>query len=352
MHADPSTSPAGDPESILVVDPCSMEEAVLSTPAYAALASRFCGAARALWTEDDVALLLRGDPHFGDVYGLPTYEGPASWMGFRLLHSVRALRRRRFDWIIDLSGRTEVRALTYVLGARTLKSVAGGAESAPAADADASTRVERKMALLERIGCPARRRTPVLLPAQGDERYVEDLLAGTGLKGDRRFVVFAPSPAWNRVLPPEALAAVVDGLVAERPDLTIVYCGSPDVSRYLDAARSAGGYKPSAFFITAGHFAAFAALCELVVGAGRLHSLLAAAVGAKMIGVYGDRVQEDADATDDTAPIAPAALLAVIRENIDAATRTKENAPRRRYYESESFRAGHRDANLFLHTAP
>ena len=344
-------SKTDDAPSVLVVDPCSLEESVLSTPAYGAITARYRKDGNALLTREENALLLRGDANFDAVFALPASDGWRRWIGPRALGMLAELRKRSFDLVIDLSGDREARFVARLAGAGAFHSIIDDpAIGETYANLPAAERLEAKMAFLGGIGCPSRRRAPVLIPSRGDLRYVLDLLEGTGLSDRSRFLVVAPSPAWLDVLSPETMAETIDRIADEHPELAVIYAGNKAVKDYVDTAVSAARVRPSIFYLTPRHFAAFATMCDLIVGSDGLQSLIATAVGTRMVGIFGGPVDEDDPAGPH--PIDAETLVPFLLENLKTAESTDKREPRRRYYESDLFRKNHRDANMFLHTAP
>ena len=355
----PDSNPAtvlagGEPRSILILDQCPTEEAVLSTPAYAALADRFRAATRALVCGEETARLLRGDPRLNDVIGIPPGLRFRDWINARSLRLVVALRGNRYDLAIDLTDGARMARLASVLGVPATVGIAGAGRAHHLThpvrlDPPAADPLGRKLALLERLGCPSRRRRPVLVPARGDERYVLDLLRGTGLDARGRFLLISPTPKWEAILPPLALAGVVDAIGAEHPALATFFAGSAGCRDYVERAAALCGRRPSVLYLSPGHFAAFAAISDLVIGGEGLPSILAGAVGAKVVGVFAGASHS---AGDGDRPIDAASLLNLVREALADDPREARHAEKRRYYEQDDFRRARGEANLFLHTAP
>jgi ADP-heptose:LPS heptosyltransferase len=337
--------------SILILDPCPMEEAVLSTPAYSAIAARYPEARHALVTLEENARLLRGDPHLEEVIGVPPGRQFGDWASVRTLRLVFLLRKQKYDLAIDLTGDARMAGIAALLGIPVRIGPAGETanrhltHAVPIAPGIADP-IDRKLSLLESLGCPTRRRQPVLIPSRGDEQYVLDLLRGTGLDARGRFLLVSPSPRWPLILPPPVLASVLDGIAAQRPSPSVFFAGTPTLKDYIDATVSLARVRPSVLFLSPGHFVAFAAIADLVVGGEGLLSLLATAAGARVIGVYSGT------GVGASLPVAAASVTALVREGLAAGPPQARRTLKRRRYEQDGFRRSRGDANLFLHTAP
>ena len=356
-RTEPDPTPivlSDEPRSLLLLDPCSTEEAVLSTPAYSAVGSRFREAKRALVTAEENARLLCGDPNFHEVIGIRTGFQVRDWLNARSLRLIFTLRRSRYDAAIDLTDGARMAPVASLLGIPIRIGLAGAASSrhlthAVSLDPVPADPLKRKLALLERLGCPSRRRRPVLFPAPGDERYVRDLVRGTGLEARGRFLVIAPTPNWPAILPPRALAGVADAIGAEHPSLAVFFAGHHGLKDYINETVSLCGRRPSVLHLSPNHFAAFASISDLVIGGEGLPSLLASAVGAHVIGVFASTHGSD---PQDDLPIDATSLLALVRGGLAGNAPTVRRTEKRRYYEQEDFRRTRGEANLFLHTAP
>jgi len=277
---------------------------VFTTPAVAALRTRFPGAHLTYIVEPAAAPIVAGNPHLNDVIVAPRAPGVRG-----LLQDVglgRRLRARRYDLVIDFHGGPRASLLTWLSGApmRIGYEIAGRAWMYT--DRIARPRalrprhsVENQWDLLAPLGIapPDRVACPVEMPL--DRRAaaaVGDRLSRAGVTADDRVVVVHVS-AGNpfRRWPIAHFATLVASLVQDDPRRRIILTSGPSeddaVTRVIADARARLGAAADRV-LSCGEFslAELRALLDraaLYIGgdSGPLH--IAATTKVPVVGLYG-----------------------------------------------------------------
>lgn len=110
---NPTGRPRADIGNILLLRLRRIGDVVLTTPAVALLKRRFPGASLTYLVEDPYRRLVEGAPALDRVIVVPARQGPREFA--RL---IRAVRRERFDGLIDFHGGPRAAWITFASGAR------------------------------------------------------------------------------------------------------------------------------------------------------------------------------------------------------------------------------------------
>ena len=226
-------------------------DVVFTTPALRALRRRFPGARLAYLVEPGAAPVVLGNPHVDDVFIAPRSRGLR-----RIADDLRlavALRRRRFDLVIDFHGGPRASWLAWASGApRRIGYTIPGRSwmytervSRPR-ELRARHSVENQWDLLERLDVPSI--TPDSDPTEMSERQdsrraVEARLTEAGVGPDDELVVIHVS-AGNpfRRWPSESFAALAAGLASGSVRRRVVLTSGPSepeaARRVADQARA------------------------------------------------------------------------------------------------------------------
>jgi ADP-heptose:LPS heptosyltransferase len=233
-----------DPRNILVIDFGQMGDVVLSLPALAALRQRF-PAARitvAVGRPGKQVVELSGSADevlVVDRVALRDGFAPVSvWRVGRLVGEVR---RRRFDFVVDLHSLSETNLLGYLSGApsrlysrrpgRSLDFLSNFRPRPPVEDRSKHA-VERYLDVLAPLGVGRVSRAPRLPLREEAERAVEQLFRGEKIARDAPLVgVFPgagnPSRQWRL----ERFAALAEKLSRDDGLTTIVFLGPEERGR-------------------------------------------------------------------------------------------------------------------------
>ena len=347
------TEEAKEPRSILLLDFAGLDEVVPSTPAYQAIKRRFPTSLLTLLTRQTNVPFLSGDPTFYEVVGVSDNSKGGNPPFTETLRTIMAFRRRGYEMAVDLNGTPFNAFLLHMANVpRRFGNISDRGSRYLTDNLEVATHSHnpllRRLSLLEKIGCTTRRRKPVIHPSPGDERYIDDLLLATGLGKKDRFMVIHPALEWNNAFPPHQMIKVIDWVAGEKPGLAVFLSGSENNRLYVEEVAHGCAVRPSVFYLGLSRFAAFVKRCDLFIGDEGIHTILAAAVETRVVGLY---LQENSIRSDTAIPPMNSEILIDILKN-EFSRVESSTSPKRRYYESEEFRRMRKENNLFLHTSP
>lgn len=303
--------PPPDVERVLVIKPSSLGDIVHALPVLAGLRAAYPRAHIAWLVARPFVSLLDRHPlldavipfdrkHYGHMW-----RSPRAALDF--LKFCFAIRRQRFDLIIDLQGLFRSGFLACVAGARRRVGFADGRELSwlfmtqrvrgpwssrkgagrrdPASDVHA---VEKNLHLARALGLQV---DPPRFPlglCEADRRSASALLAGAGLAGGR-FTVVAPGARWDsKRWPVESWAGLIDRLEGAGVG-PCVLLGAPDEREGADAIVARCRSKPANLVgrTSLRELTALLELAERVVccDSGPMH--IAAALGKPMVALFG-----------------------------------------------------------------
>jgi heptosyltransferase-1 len=226
-----------DPQRILIIKPSSLGDIVHGLPVLAAVRRRFPRAHVAWLAARAFAPFLAGHPLLDEVipfdrkhFGRMWYS-PRSFVDF--WRFVRDVRRRRFDWVIDLQGLFRSGFLTRVSGARLRAGFATAREGAWMAynrrvrpPAEAEHAVEQNLSLARALELPV---DPVEFPLALREEELaaaRERLRAAG--APEAFVAVLPGARWpSKLWPAEHVAAAIDQIHAAGGPKCVLL-GAPD----------------------------------------------------------------------------------------------------------------------------
>ena len=281
------------PERVCLIKPSSLGDVVNAFPALAAL--------RELWPQAHLGWIINrslvglvdGHPDLDEV--IPFDRG-RSGFGPKGLSTAASfligLRRRRFDLAIDFQGLLRSGLLAAATGAKIRVGLSDFREGSvrfyshrvppPPEPAHA---VDRMMALAAAFGADPGRRTFRVAMTDRDRREAREMIA----KLPRPRVIFNLGARWiTKRWPPERFAEVARRVVADRGG-SLVAIGAPEDRQLVDSFQVALGTVPFLDLCartTLPGLAALASVADLLVSndTGPLH--LAAAAGARVVGIY------------------------------------------------------------------
>lgn len=294
--------------TILLIRLRLIGDVVFTTPVIRALKRRFPDARLAYLVEREAAPIVTGNPHLDEVIVVPRTRGVR-----RLLDDLRlalALRRRRFDLVVDLHSGPRSGWLTLATGApqRIGYEVQGRSwiyTRAVGRPRELRPRhsVVNQWDLLHAIEGwtgepPDPARDAVEMPADAAaERRVADRLAAAGVKGGHELIVVHVS-AGNpfRRWPEAGFAGLVASLAAAGDRRRVILSSGPSdreaVARIASAARRELGPERAERVVDFGDFnlgelRALVTRSRLFVGGdtGPMH--IAATTATPIVGLYG-----------------------------------------------------------------
>ena len=283
-------------------------DVVLSTPVIRALRRGFPDASLAYLVEREAAPVVAGNPHLDEVIVVERTRGTA-----RLAQDVRlawALRRRRFDVVIDMHGGPRSSWLTFATGARQRIGYAMPGRhwmytrTVPRArDLRPRHSVLNQWDLLHAVEgwAPedpeeARDAVEMLTDPPADQRIAERLARAGVTDGDELVLVHVSANNVFRRWPEEAFVELVAGLATNSPRRRLVLSSGPSdreaAGRIAAGARERLGAASAPRVLDFGEFSlaelrALIGRSRLFIGGdtGPLH--VAATTATPVVAIYG-----------------------------------------------------------------
>lgn len=305
--------PADNPPGrVLIVKPSSLGDVVTALPVLRGLKRSFPGVHVSWLLRGDCASLLAGDPDLDEVIVFERKLLGRSWRSPRglaaLLALRRLLRRRRFDWAIDLQGLFRSGYFTAVTRAPVRAGFLDARESASIfynrkISVGAEHTVRRNIELARLLGVDARRTDMSLqVPASG-LHFARAFCREHGLQHGR-FLVLAPPARWrSKRLPVRHWRRIAAGLAGH---VAVVVIGAPGEEEICRAvAKDLGsGVTDLAGRTSVGQMVGLIAASGGVVCNDSAAKFIAPAVGVGVVTLIGPtRVER-------TGPLAGRAIVA------------------------------------------
>ncbi|HEY8559309.1 MAG TPA: glycosyltransferase family 9 protein [Pyrinomonadaceae bacterium] len=227
-----------DPQNILVIHFGQMGDVILALPALRAIRGKFPAARLTILVGKSSAMIARLAGVFDDeivVDRVALRDGNKLRSVDKIRRLVGEVRRRKFDFIIDLHSLSETNLLGFLSGAgarlyanrenRSLDFL-GKFPAKPPAEDKAKHITDRYLEVLKPLGIDAAPRFAELEPDAADVAFINDSLAERNAKSERLIGLFPgaghPSRRWSL----ENFAALARRLnEAENPPQTIVFLG-------------------------------------------------------------------------------------------------------------------------------
>jgi 3-deoxy-D-manno-octulosonic-acid transferase/heptosyltransferase-1 len=292
------------PRSILVVRLGAIGDVIRTLPAVSCM-RRTWPEARISWAVEEPSRdLLVGHPDVDEVLLLRrklladalTLRNPVeAWVHLR--DYLRGLRRRRFDWVVDLHGTLKSALLTRFSGGTRLFGLGPGhaRERAHLLYTDPlplprrrMSRVERALGVARMLGADTSAPRRILPPRDEAAAFARGFLEGDGLRPPRVLVYPGTSEAQAyKRYPAPLFARLADRIAGETGGSILIAWGpgEEEIARSVrEAMRQPATLAPRTRL---DQLAEIARGCDLFVGSdtGPLH--LAAAVGVPLLALYG-----------------------------------------------------------------
>ena len=277
------------PCNILAIKLRYLGDVLLATPTLHALRAAYPEARLTVLVNRGTEDILEANPDVDEVIVLDR-GSIAQQMQFAL-----AIRRRRFDTVVDLTDGDRAAFLTWISGAsirigfnaeqrwtgRCYTAIVGGEAGAH--------RIERDLAALAPLGIAVRERVPRLSLTRDDDAKAEQLASQLAIPTDRPWVLLQPGARyWFKAWPSERFAELADRLY-DQFRCQVLVGGSPQET---SLSQSVVRRAKSRLLDIAGRsdiriLAALVKRCALFVGndTGAMH--IAAAVGTPVVGLFG-----------------------------------------------------------------
>jgi len=288
------------PRRILIVKPSSLGDIVHALAVLAELRRAYPSAHVAWLVSDGFAPLLEGHPLLDEVLTFDRARYGRMWRSPRVLldfwRFVAAVRRRRFDLVIDLQGLARSGLLSYLSGARERCGFADAREGAwlfytrrVASAAHTAHAVDRNLALLRALGLPSERPQFPLAVRPEERAAARSLLTRAAGEAVGPFTAVIPGARWEtKRWPAERFAELIDRMHAAGLPRCVLL-GAP-ADRAAAAAVAAACHRRPIDLVgltTLRELVALLELADRVVGhdSGPLH--IAAALGKPIVALFG-----------------------------------------------------------------
>jgi lipopolysaccharide heptosyltransferase I len=286
-------------QRICLIKPSSLGDVIHSLPVLAALRSSNPDAFISWVVAPANASLLRGHPLLDEVLIFDRRAwgrlGRLPKTTVEVAGLVRALRRRRFELILDLQGLLRSALLAFASGSRERLGFANSRERAPLFYSRRIDIPEGPLHAVDRYMLAAEvvtgRRHPVTFPlglTSKDHEEVERFLASVGLEPDRPLAVLCPGARWSsKRWPRERFAALAEELRSSFGLQPVILGGPGEEGIVEEVRRSMASPAPAAFFESLRTAACLFVRSEVSVtnDSGSMH--LAAAAGCPVVAVFG-----------------------------------------------------------------
>jgi len=232
------------PQRALIIKPSSLGDVITGLPVLRALRRAFPDAHLGWLVNAPLAGILDGEAALDEIIGFDRRRFGRMWRsprsGGAFAAFCRDLRRRRFDWAVDLQGLFRSGFLARVSGAPVRAGFARAREAAwlfythRIETAPAHT-VDRNIALARGLGLDARPDDLRLTVTERGRRFAAGILAET--PAPPPCLVVAPGTRWlNKLYPRRHWRAVLESLGGTA---RIVLVGAPDERELCDALAAA-----------------------------------------------------------------------------------------------------------------
>lgn len=275
-------------QRFLVVRLSSLGDLVHTIPAVAALRSSFPSAAID-WVVDD---------RWSPLIEMVTVINETIPLGRSIpdvLSCIRRLRRARYTCALDLQGRYRSAVLCWLSGAPRRIGRDRRATREPGATIFYTDRViptgrhivDMTLDLAVRAGAQAQPepRFPLRVP-EDELRAARETLSREGISGD--YVVISPGGGWkSKCWPPDRFGALSDLLLQRDGLRSVVNIAPGEEELAREVVSASGSAKPPVVSLSIPALASLLAQARLVVAGdtGPLH--LAAALGTRVVGLFG-----------------------------------------------------------------
>jgi predicted lipopolysaccharide heptosyltransferase III len=286
-----TTVRSGAPKRVLIIKLRYLGDVLLSTPVLAALRTAFPQARLSMLVNPGTEAMLAENPHLDEVLIVERGRSP-----LRQLRFVAALRRRRFDLVVDLTDGDRAAIVSRLTGAAVRVGFNRGdrwrgrlyTHLVPMRQQPVSM-VRQHLMALETLGIPVAPSPPVLNVRAADESAALDALAAAEIAPAERFVAVHPGARWwFKSWPADRFAGLID-YIQGKLGLKVVLLGGDQEHGIATAilGHVEIGCRSLVGRLTLLELAALLRRAALFIGndSGPMH--IAAAMGTPVIGLFG-----------------------------------------------------------------
>lgn len=232
---------------VLIIKPSSLGDIVHALPVLAALREAHPRAHLAWLIGSSFAPLLEGHPLLDEVIPFDRTRFGRMWRSPGALRDfwrfVGALRRRRFDLVIDLQGLIRSGLMAWFSGAAQTIGFSHAREGAwlfyrtrVRCPASAIHAVEKNLCVARRLGLAVESPRFPLAIREDERRDAWNMFQAAAGRGVRSFTAVIPGARWeSKRWPAERFAELIDRLADDAPDECVVLLGAPSERAIADA---------------------------------------------------------------------------------------------------------------------
>ena len=287
-----TTTGRGAPGRVLVIKLRYLGDVLLSTPVLTALRTAFPEARLSMLVNSGTEAILTENPHLDEVLIVERSRSP-----LRQFRFASALRRRRFDLVVDLTDGDRAAILSRVTGAAVRVGFNRGdrwrgrlyTHLVPVRRQEPISMVRQHLMALETVGIPADPSLPLLRIRASDESAAAAALASIGIMPDERFVAVHPGARWwFKGWPADRFAGLIDYVQGKLGLKAALLGGSQEqeiATSILEHVET--GRRSLVGRLTLLELAALLRRAAVFVGndSGPMH--IAAAMGTPVVGLFG-----------------------------------------------------------------
>lgn len=278
-----------DFKEILIIKPSSFGDIIDAFPAVGAIRRRYPSSRISWLVKEEWRGVLTGHPFIDEVIA-----APFSWG--RLPRLIRAVRRRRFDLVVDLQGLLRSGLLSIATGAPVRIGFDAAREGAPrfytdrvSVPARSVHAVDRYREVAKALGCDVSRIDFGIPTSSESSAVINRLFSEIGLSASERFIVIHPTARWeSKKWVPARFAELADWIIREKKS-AIVFVGSrgerEEVERIVQMMKQPAINMAGKTTLPELTELIRRAACFISNDSGPMH--LAAAIGTPVVALFG-----------------------------------------------------------------
>jgi heptosyltransferase-3 len=291
METAMSASGIGEPRKILVIKLRNLGGVLMSTPVLPSLRAAFPGAFLSMLVNAGMEAVLAENPHLDEVCVVRRNVSRLRQLRFAL-----ALRRRRFDLVIDLTDADLAAVLARVTGAAIRVGFKRDARwrgclftHAVPVPQQPIPMIRQNLMALDAVGVPIVESMPLLGVRPDDEEAAEAALAEMGIEAGEPFVAVHPGVrCWFKRWPARRFAGLIESIQGE-PGVKAVLLGGNRERRIAEVilGQLGNGRRSLVGRLSLLELVALLRRATLFVGHDGGPMQMAAAMGTPVVGLFG-----------------------------------------------------------------
>jgi len=218
--------------NILILKPSSLGDVIQALPVLRLLKLHFPKSEIYWWIDPNLAPLLENDPDLAGVFLFQRkrWSSPLHWN--ELLGSLFEMRRKKFDWVIDLQGLARSGTFAWLANGALTVGVADSREGAPGfydmaipRPSEETHAVDWYLDVVKSLGVPVHKNF-VWLPARVE---IQKAIQEKWAVQQSRWIVINPGARWlNKRWPVEYFSDLVKRLAAQNSEFRFVILGGKE----------------------------------------------------------------------------------------------------------------------------